>query len=498
MPAEPIPRDGFISVRGAEEHNLRDIDVDAPRDALTVFTGVSGSGKSSLAFGTIYAEAQRRYFESVTPYARRLLDQQDAPKVRDITGLPPAIALQQRRGGATSRSSVGTVTTLSNSLRMLFSRAGTYPEGAEEVLGLRLVLAQHRDRRLPGVSRPRHRPPHHRGDPRPRSLAEHPRARGRRLAGGVAGPEPPRHPRHPRLRHRPAVAQALAQGPRLDPLHRRAADRRSPSRPRRSRRRLLLQRHLLERRALHPPHAGELAERLDARARAALRGDRAVPGLPRQAVAAGGARGDLRRPRHRRALGAAARHAGRGAAAGRRARGSRARLPLGRLRRADRGGQADRRRPARADRGPARARPRLPRPQPDDDHALARRDAAAAAGDPAALGALRRALRPRRALGRAAPRRRRAADARAAAAAGGGQLAVRGRARHGRRPSGRLDRRRRPGGRRARRRGALQRPGRGPRRGRALDHPPLPLPRAPIPGRSGRRASRRRGCGSGT
>jgi excinuclease ABC subunit A len=130
----PIPRDGFVSVRGAEEHNLRDVDVDAPRDALTVFTGVSGSGKSSLAFGTIYAEAQRRYFESVTPYARRLLDQQDAPKVRDITGLPPAIALQQRRGGATSRSSVGTVTTLSNSLRMLFSRAGTYPPGAEEVM----------------------------------------------------------------------------------------------------------------------------------------------------------------------------------------------------------------------------------------------------------------------------------------------------------------------------------------------------------------------------
>jgi excinuclease ABC subunit A len=128
------PRDGFVSVRGAEEHNLRAVDLDAPRDALTVFTGVSGSGKSSLAFGTIYAEAQRRYFESVTPYARRLLDQQDAPEVRDITGLPPAIALQQRRGGATSRSSVGTVTTLSNSLRMLFSRAGTYPPGAEEVL----------------------------------------------------------------------------------------------------------------------------------------------------------------------------------------------------------------------------------------------------------------------------------------------------------------------------------------------------------------------------
>src|ERR1700709_2881272 len=119
MPPPPTVRDGFVSVRGAEEHNLRDVDVDAPRDALTVLTGVSGAGKSSLAFGTIYAEAQRRYFESVTPYARRLLDQQDAPKVGDITGLPPAIALQQRRGGATPRSSGGHLTTLSNSVLVL-------------------------------------------------------------------------------------------------------------------------------------------------------------------------------------------------------------------------------------------------------------------------------------------------------------------------------------------------------------------------------------------
>ena len=105
-----------------------------PRNALAVFTGVSGSGKSSLAFGTIYAEAQRRYFESVAPYARRLLQQTGAPKVDDIEGLPPAVALQQRRGGTSSRSSVGTVTTLSNLLRMLFSRAGRYPRCATEVM----------------------------------------------------------------------------------------------------------------------------------------------------------------------------------------------------------------------------------------------------------------------------------------------------------------------------------------------------------------------------
>lgn len=125
--------DSYVRVRGAREHNLRNVDLDIPRDALVAFTGVSGSGKSSLAFGTLYAEAQRRYFESVAPYARRLIHQVGAPKVEDITGLPPAVALEQRRSAPTSRSSVGTVTTLSNTLRMFFSRAGTYPEGAERL-----------------------------------------------------------------------------------------------------------------------------------------------------------------------------------------------------------------------------------------------------------------------------------------------------------------------------------------------------------------------------
>ncbi|MDR6436491.1 excinuclease ABC subunit A [Paenarthrobacter nicotinovorans] len=127
------PEDGFVKVRGARENNLRSVDVNVPRDAIVAFTGVSGSGKSSLAFGTIYAEAQRRYFESVAPYARRLIQQGHNPKVESITGLPPAVALQQRRGTATARSSVGTVTTLSNSLRMLFSRAGRYPEGTSQL-----------------------------------------------------------------------------------------------------------------------------------------------------------------------------------------------------------------------------------------------------------------------------------------------------------------------------------------------------------------------------
>ena len=120
-------RSRFVQVRGAREHNLQNVDLDIPRDALVVFSGVSGSGKSSLAFGTLYAEAQRRYFESVAPYARRLIDQVGVPDVDSIEGLPPAVALQQQRGTPSTRSSVGSVTTLSSFVRMLYSRAGNYP-----------------------------------------------------------------------------------------------------------------------------------------------------------------------------------------------------------------------------------------------------------------------------------------------------------------------------------------------------------------------------------
>lgn len=126
MPSESTDK---VRVRGAREHNLKNVDLDIPRNALVVFTGVSGSGKSSLAFGTLYAEAQRRYLESVSPYARRLFHQMSVPQVDEISGLPPAVALQQQRGAPTTRSSVGSVTTLSNLLRMLYSRAGDYPRG---------------------------------------------------------------------------------------------------------------------------------------------------------------------------------------------------------------------------------------------------------------------------------------------------------------------------------------------------------------------------------
>ncbi|MEB2025950.1 excinuclease ABC subunit UvrA [Xanthomonas campestris pv. campestris] len=127
--SSPVP--GLVRVRGAREHNLKNVDVDIPRDALVVFTGVSGSGKSSLAFGTLFAEAQRRYLDSISPYARRLIDQVGVPEVDAIDGLPPAVALQQARGAPSARSSVGSVTTISNSLRKLYSRAGQYPPGQE-------------------------------------------------------------------------------------------------------------------------------------------------------------------------------------------------------------------------------------------------------------------------------------------------------------------------------------------------------------------------------
>ena len=122
--AENADDDGMIRISGANLHNLRDVDVEIPRERLVAFTGVSGSGKSSLAFGTLYAEAQRRYFESVAPYARRLIDQVGVPAVDAIDGLPPAVALQQQRGTPGARSSVGSLTTLSSLLHLLPPRAG--------------------------------------------------------------------------------------------------------------------------------------------------------------------------------------------------------------------------------------------------------------------------------------------------------------------------------------------------------------------------------------
>jgi excinuclease ABC subunit A len=115
----------FIEVRGAREHNLKGIDVDIPRDKLVVLTGLSGSGKSSLAFDTIYAEGQRRYVESLSAYARQFLDMMQKPDVDHISGLSPAISIEQKTTSKNPRSTVGTVTEIHDYLRLLFARAGT-------------------------------------------------------------------------------------------------------------------------------------------------------------------------------------------------------------------------------------------------------------------------------------------------------------------------------------------------------------------------------------
>ncbi|MDY0924500.1 excinuclease ABC subunit UvrA [Leclercia sp. CFBP8987] len=125
--AQPLDISTSVSVHGARTHNLRDVSFSFPRDAMVVFTGISGSGKSSLAFDTLYAEAQRRFMESIAPHARRLIEQASAPDVDGIDGLPPAVALQQSRAGAQERSTVGSLTRISVTLRLLFSRAGLRP-----------------------------------------------------------------------------------------------------------------------------------------------------------------------------------------------------------------------------------------------------------------------------------------------------------------------------------------------------------------------------------
>ena len=113
-----------LIVRGAREHNLRNVDLDLPRDAMIVFTGLSGSGKSSLAFDTIFAEGQRRYVESLSAYARQFLGQLDKPDVDAIEGLAPAVAIDQKSGSQNPRSTVGTITEIYDHLRLLWARVG--------------------------------------------------------------------------------------------------------------------------------------------------------------------------------------------------------------------------------------------------------------------------------------------------------------------------------------------------------------------------------------
>ena len=114
-----------IIVRGAREHNLKNVDITIPRNKLVVFTGLSGSGKSSLAFDTIYAEGQRRYVESMSSYARQFLGQMDKPDVDSIEGLSPAISIDQKTTARNPRSTVGTVTEIYDYMRLMYARVGT-------------------------------------------------------------------------------------------------------------------------------------------------------------------------------------------------------------------------------------------------------------------------------------------------------------------------------------------------------------------------------------
>ena len=118
-----MSRDKII-IKGAREHNLKDIDVELPREKLIVMTGLSGSGKSSLAFDTIYADGQRRYVESLSSYARQFLGQMDKPDVDSIEGLSPAISIDQKTTSRNPRSTVGTVTEIYDYLRLLYARIG--------------------------------------------------------------------------------------------------------------------------------------------------------------------------------------------------------------------------------------------------------------------------------------------------------------------------------------------------------------------------------------
>ena len=114
----------YIKIRGAKEHNLKDVSLDIPRDKLVVLTGLSGSGKSSLAFDTIYAEGQRRYMESLSSYARMFLGQVEKPDVESIEGLSPAISIDQKSTNRNPRSTVGTVTEIYDYMRLLYARVG--------------------------------------------------------------------------------------------------------------------------------------------------------------------------------------------------------------------------------------------------------------------------------------------------------------------------------------------------------------------------------------
>ena len=197
-----------LVVRGAREHNLRGVDIDLPRDSLIVFTGLSGSGKSSLAFDTIFAEGQRRYVESLSAYARQFLGQMDKPDVDFIEGLSPAVSIDQKSTSRNPRSTVGTITEIYDYLRLLYARAGT-PHCP--VCGELDRQADPAADRRPGAGDGG-------GHPVPGARAGDPRAQGRvrrpvRSTCSPQGYSRARRRRHGAPAHRAAEAQEAGEAP---------------------------------------------------------------------------------------------------------------------------------------------------------------------------------------------------------------------------------------------------------------------------------------------
>ncbi|MGY4462536.1 hypothetical protein ACVWYI_006496 [Bradyrhizobium sp. LB13.1] len=429
QPDRLMQDDGFVRVRGAREHNLRNVDVRIPRNALVVFTGVSGSGKSSLAFGTIYAEAQRRYLESVSPYARRLFHQMQIPEVDDIEGLPPAVALQQQRGAPTTRSSVGSVTTISNLLRMLYSRAGDYPRGQPMLYaesfspntpegacptchGIGRMLDVTENSMVPDDTR----------TIRERAVAAWPSAwQGQNLRDilttlghDVDKPwrELPKKNRDWILFTEEQPTVPVYAGYTAAEVKRALRRKEEPS----------YQGTFHRRKALRDADLCQVGECDDEAPRRAIHDHPGLPDLPRHAIEARGAEGQIRRPQYRRDVASAAQAAAGGDKAVRKGIDGRG---IGE----DHRRQAHQRGSVGATSRPARPRPRLSRLRAQHADAVAGRVAAAATCDAGPLQPVRRRLRARRALRRLASRRHRSAAAGAGPAEARGQINLRGRAR---------------------------------------------------------------------
>ncbi len=291
----------WIAVRGARVHNLKNIDVDLPRDQLVVITGLSGSGKSSLAFDTIYAEGQRRYVESLSAYARQFLEQMEKPDVDLIDGLSPAISIEQKTTGSNPRSTVGTVTEIYDYLRLLFANIGVphcphcgreiASQSLERIVDMVMLYSARRAHQRAGADRPRPQGRVQEGAGRAARAGLHQGAHRRPvpLARRRHQARPPPQP-HDRRRRRSPDRQA---GHRAPP-HRLDRDRAQP------RRRHRRHQHARRRRSavlaaaglhrLRHQHAGDDAARVLVQLAA-----RRVPGLP-------GARRDVRlRPGARRA-----------------------------------------------------------------------------------------------------------------------------------------------------------------------------------------------------